>query len=598
MLLSAENISKNYGMKQLLSDCSLYLDEGNKLGIIGLNGTGKSTLLRILAEKEAPDEGRVTRFPNVQISYLAQNPPMSDELTVLEQVFESFPQEYRNLNEYEARTILTKLGITEFDRKIKTFSGGQKKRVALAAALICPADVLILDEPTNHLDSEMVAWLEQRLVSFSGAIIMVTHDRYFLERVANRIVELSRAKLYFYDANYSKYLEEKLLREEIAQSTERKRQSTLRREYQWISRGCRARSTKSTERIARFEALKAQETPEEDATVSVAAGASRMGKKVISLEGVSKSFDGRAVLAPFSYNLLRDDRIGIVGRNGAGKSTLLNLICGAFAPDTGKVEIGSTIKIGYFSQECRELDENARVIDFITDIASELETSEGRLSASKMLERFLFSGDMQYAQIGRLSGGEKRRLNLLAILMSAPNVLLLDEPTNDLDIQTLSILEDYLEDFPGAVIAVSHDRYFLDRVARSIFEVGQNGEISRYNGGYSDYLEARMEDEIITKEEKCQAKQTQRVRTADKLKFSFKEQREFETIDEDIAELENKIAEITVLEQQFASEYVRLQELMEQRQTLEGLLEEKTDRWVYLNELAEKIEAQKNEDKQ
>lgn len=598
MLLSAENISKNYGMKQLLSDCSLYLDEGNKLGIIGLNGTGKSTLLRILAEKEAPDEGRVTRFPNVQISYLAQNPPMSDELTVLEQVFESFPQEYRNLNEYEARTILTKLGITEFDRKIKTFSGGQKKRVALAAALICPADVLILDEPTNHLDSEMVAWLEQRLVSFSGAIIMVTHDRYFLERVANRIVELSRAKLYFYEANYSKYLEEKLLREEIAQSTERKRQSTLRREYQWISRGCRARSTKSTERIARFEALKAQEAPEEDATVSVAAGSSRMGKKVISLEGVSKSFDGRAVLAPFSYNLLRDDRIGIVGRNGAGKSTLLNLICGAFAPDTGKVEIGSTIKIGYFSQECRELDENARVIDFITDIASELETSEGRLSASKMLERFLFSGDMQYAQIGRLSGGEKRRLNLLAILMSAPNVLLLDEPTNDLDIQTLSILEDYLEDFPGAVIAVSHDRYFLDRVARSIFEVGQNGEISRYNGGYSDYLEARMEDEIITKEEKCQAKQTQRVRTADKLKFSFKEQREFETIDEDIAELENKIAEITVLEQQFASEYVRLQELMEQRQTLEGLLEEKTDRWVYLNELAEKIEAQKNEDKQ
>lgn len=597
MLLSAENISKNYGMKQLLTNCSLYLEEGNKLGVIGLNGTGKSTLLRILAKTEAPDEGRVMHFPNVQVSYLEQNPPMSEGLSVLEQVFESFPPEFRELNEYEARAILTRLGISDTDRKIGSLSGGQKKRVALAAALLCPADVLILDEPTNHLDSEMVVWLEQWLSAFSGAIIMVTHDRYFLERVANRIVELSRASLYFYDANYSKYLEEKLLREEIAQSSERKRQAILRREYQWISRGCRARSTKSTERIARYEALRDKDAPESEASVAIAAGASRMGKKIISLEGVSKAFDGRTVLAPFSYNLLRDDRIGVVGINGAGKSTLLNIISGELLPDSGAVERGSTIRLGYFSQECRELDEEARVIDFITNIASELETGEGRLSASKMLERFLFTGDMQYAQIGRLSGGEKRRLNLLAILMAAPNVLLLDEPTNDLDIQTLGILEDYLEDFPGAVIAVSHDRYFLDRVARSIFEVSPEGDIRRYNGGYSDYLEAREEIEADSKTEKSESKQTQRVKTTEKLKFSFKEQREFETIDDEIAALEGKIAEICALEQEFASDYLRLQELMGQRSALEKELEEKTDRWVYLNELAEKIEEQKNESK-
>ena len=593
MLLSAEHINKNYGMKQLLSDSSLYLDEGQKLGIIGLNGTGKSTLLRILAEVEEPDEGRVTRYPNVQLAYLPQNPSMNDELTVLEQVFKSFPPEFRELNEYEAKTILTKLGVVDFLQKIGTLSGGQRKRVALAQTLICPADVLILDEPTNHLDSEMVAWLEERLKRFSGSLIMVTHDRYFLERVANRIVELSRGKLYFYDANYSKYLEEKLLREEIEQASERKRQTTLKREYQWIMRGARARSTKSRERIDRYEALKAQSSPEPDAAVSVAAGASRMGKKIIAMEGISKVYDGRTVIRPFSYNLLRDDRIGIVGRNGAGKSTLLDIISGNILPDTGTVDVGSTIKIGYFSQECRELDQAARVYDYITDIANELETSEGNLSASKMLERFLFTSDIQYSVIGKLSGGEKRRLNLLAILMAAPNVLLLDEPTNDLDIETLSILEDYLEDFPGAVVAVSHDRYFLDRVASSIFEFRQDGEILRYTGNYSDYLDARPYETPVPLKEKEKPVREPITDVPKTLKFSFKEQREFETIDDDIAKLEAKKCEISRQEQEFSSDYVRLQELMEERQKLDAELEEKTERWVYLNELAEKIQASK-----
>ena len=594
MLLSAEHINKNYGIKQLLSDSSLYLDEGQKLGIIGLNGTGKSTLLRILAEVEEPDEGRVTRYPNVQLAYLPQNPSMNDELTVLEQVFKSFPPEFRELNEYEAKTILTKLGVVDFSQKIGTLSGGQRKRVALAQTLICPADVLILDEPTNHLDSEMVAWLEERLKRFSGSLIMVSHDRYFLERVANRIVELSRGKLYFYDANYSKYLEEKLLREEIEQASERKRQTTLKREYQWIMRGARARSTKSRERIDRYEALKAQSSPEPDAAVSVAAGASRMGKKIIAMEGISKVYDGRTVIRPFSYNLLRDDRIGIVGRNGAGKSTLLDIISGNILPDIGTVDVGSTIKIGYFSQECRELDQAARVYDYITDIANELETSEGNLSASKMLERFLFTSDIQYSVIGKLSGGEKRRLNLLAILMTAPNVLLLDEPTNDLDIETLSILEDYLEDFPGAVVAVSHDRYFLDRVASSIFEFRQDGEILRYTGNYSDYLDARPYETPVPLKEKEKPVREPITDVPKTLKFSFKEQREFETIDDDIAKLEAKKCEISRQEQEFSSDYVRLQELMEERQKLDAELEEKTERWVYLNELAEKIQALKN----
>ncbi|WP_458863671.1 ABC transporter ATP-binding protein [Acidaminobacterium chupaoyuni] len=596
MLLSAENLEKNYGMKQLLSGASLYLQEEEKIGIIGRNGTGKSTLLKILAGAEAPDAGTVMRNPNVQISYLPQNPVMEENSTVLEQVFLQYPAEFRQLAEYEAKTMLTRLGITEFDRQVGTLSGGQRKRVALAAALIHPADVLILDEPTNHLDSEMVTWLEQWLMRFSGGIIMVTHDRYFLEHVATKITELSRGKLFSYEANYSKYLELKAQRAEMEEAGERKRQSILRREAQWIMRGARARGTKSRERIERYEALSAQEAPEEESKVQMAALSSRLGRKTIELSHISKSFGEKKVIEDFSYGILRGDRIGIVGPNGAGKSTLLNLIAQRFLPDEGEIERGATVKIGYFTQEGREMDPQMRVYDYIREIAEQVETAEGTFSASQMLERFLFDGDLQYSLIGRLSGGEKRRLFLLAVLMQAPNILLLDEPTNDLDIETLGILEEYLEDFPGAVIAVSHDRYFLDKIADTIFEVDGSGKILRYTGNYSDYAEKRRETEKTEKkkaEPQNEKNRKERPAAPQKLKFSFKEQREFEQIDEEIAGLEERLKKCEAALAENAADYVKLEELTAQKEELERLLEEKTDRWVYLNELAEKIAEQK-----
>lgn len=592
MLLSAEKISKNYGMKQLLQDVSLYLNEGNRVGIIGINGTGKSTLLKILAGVEPPDEGSIAMNPNIQLSYLPQNPPFQDDYTVLEQVFAEFPAQFRELKEYEAKSMLTRLGITDFDAKMGTLSGGQRKRVALATALIHPADILILDEPTNHLDSEMVAWLEQRLVRFTGGLIMVTHDRYFLERVVNHIVELSHSKLYTYEANYSKYLELKAQRAEMEAASERKRQALLRKEYQWIMRGARARSTKSRSRIDRYEALRDQTVPETDDTVQLSHLSSRLGKKIIELSHITKAFDGRTVVQDFSYLMEREDRIGIVGKNGAGKSTLLNLIAGQLLPDEGTVEVGPTVKIGYFSQESRELDSKQRVYDFICEVAGEIKTSEGTFSASQMLERFLFSPDLQYSLIGRLSGGERRRLYLLSILMEAPNILLLDEPTNDLDIETLTILEDYLESFSGPVLAVSHDRYFLDKVADMIFEVNDGGSILRYPGNYTDYDEKRKEiQQPAAKKDAPVPKEMPK--RAQKLKFSFNEQREFETIEDDIAALETRIAECEAEIGQSASDYVRLQTLMDQKAELESDLEAKTERWLYLTELAEKIAAQK-----
>lgn len=592
MLLSAEKISKNYGMKQLLQDVSLYLNEGNRVGIIGINGTGKSTLLKILAGVEPPDEGSIAMNPNIQLSYLPQNPPFQDDYTVLEQVFAEFPAQFRELKEYEAKSMLTRLGITDFDAKMGTLSGGQRKRVALATALIHPADILILDEPTNHLDSEMVAWLEQRLVRFNGGLIMVTHDRYFLERVVNHIVELSHSKLYTYEANYSKYLELKAQRAEMEAASERKRQALLRKEYQWIMRGARARSTKSRSRIDRYEALRDQTVPETDDTVQLSHLSSRLGKKIIELSHITKAFDGRTVVQDFSYLMERDDRIGIVGKNGAGKSTLLNLIAGQLLPDEGTVEVGPTVKIGYFSQESQELDPKQRVYDFICEVAGEIKTSEGTFTASQMLERFLFSPDLQYSLIGRLSGGERRRLYLLSILMEAPNILLLDEPTNDLDIETLTILEDYLESFSGPVLAVSHDRYFLDKVADMIFEVNDGGSILRYPGNYTDYDEKRKEiQQPAAKKDAPVPKEMPK--RAQKLKFSFKEQREFETIEDDIAALEARIAECEAEIGQSASDYVRLQTLMDQKAELESDLEAKTERWLYLTELAEKIAAQK-----
>ena len=594
MLLSAEHIEKNYGMKQLVRDASLYVDTGDKVGIIGMNGTGKSTLLRILAQAEEPDSGTVQVFPNVRISYMPQNADMNEQATVLEQVFLGLSQEYREIAAYEARTMLNRLGITDYDKKIGALSGGQRKRVALATALIQPADVLILDEPTNHLDMEMAAWLEDYLRRFAGGMLLITHDRYFLDRVVNRIVELENGRLYSYETNYAGYLDYKAERMEMESASERKRQSVLHREYQWIMRGARARGTKSRDRIARYEALRAQETPAQAENIRISALSERMGRKTIELEHVCKGYGSQTVIADFSYHLTRDDRIGVVGVNGAGKSTLLNLIAGRIQPDSGIVSQGQTIRIGMFSQEGRELDSEMRVIDFIREISNSIQTAEGTLSASQMLERFLFSGDLQHQKIGKLSGGEKRRVYLLSILMEAPNVLLLDEPTNDLDIETLMILEEYLEEFPGIVIAVSHDRYFLDKMARTIFEVCKGGQVRQYTGNFSDYLEKRQPPEKL---ELVRAEKAERIQKTSpkpqKLKFSFNEQREYAVIDAELEEIADKIADYDTQIAASANDYVKLQELLAQKEALERLQDEKTERWLYLNELAEQMEAQK-----
>ena len=594
MLLTAEHISLNFGLKQLLDDVTLYLNEGDKIGIIGINGTGKSSFLRILAGEQVPDEGKVTLDPNVQVSFLSQNPNMDENATVLEQVFADFSSDVRALMEYEAKTMLTRLGITDFDQKVGTLSGGQRKRVALAAVLLHPADVLILDEPTNHLDSDMVLWLEGHLQKFTGGLIMVTHDRYFLERVSNRITELSHCHIRHYEANYSKYLELKTQQEEMEQAAQRKRQSILRVEYQWIMRGAQARRTKNKDRIARYEELKAQTGPETDQSVQMATLSSRLGRKTVELKDVSKSFGDKKVLDHFSYGVARDDRVGIVGRNGAGKSTLLNLIAGKVFPDSGTVDWGETVRIGYFSQEGRELDLNQRVYDFIHEIAGEVKTREGNFSASQMMERFLFPTQLQGQPIGKLSGGERRRLYLLSVLMEAPNILLLDEPTNDLDVTTLAILEEYLETFPGAVIAVFHDRYFLDKMADQIFEVGEGGTIRRFVGNYSDYLEKRRQEERNQEkaEKKEKAARQEKPARQKKLKFTFKEQHEFDTIEDDIAALEGQIAQVEEAMSAAGSDYVKLQELTQQQTALSAQLEEKMDRWVYLTDLAERIAAQ------
>ena len=591
MLLSAEQLSINFGSRQLLSDVNFYLNEGDKVGIIGINGTGKSTFLKVLAGFLEPDTGRISRNPNVQVSFLSQNPVMEDEATVLEQVFLHFPAEFRELNEYEAKSMLTKLGFTDFSQKVGTLSGGQRKRVALVAALVHPADILVLDEPTNHLDSQMVAWLEDRLRAFRGGLVMVTHDRYFLERVVNHITELSRGKLYHYEANYSKYLELKEQRYEMAEASERKRQAILRVEREWIMRGCKARTTKSKDRIERYENLKNQDAPETDDTVQMAATSSRLGRKIIELHGVGKDYDGRTIIENFSYNLLRTDRIGIVGRNGAGKSTLLHMAAGLLQPDRGYVELGTTVKIGHFSQEGRELDLNQRVYDFIHEIASEVRTGEGTFTAKQMMERFLFPSDLQSVPIGRLSGGERRRLYLLSVLMEAPNVLLLDEPTNDLDVMTLSILEDYLQSFLGPILTVSHDRFLLDKLADTIFEVRGDGTVEVFTGNWTDWSNKRRQEEAPVKTEKPRTVQ-ERPREK-KLKFSYKEEREYATIDADIAALEEKIEQNQADQGSCGSDYVKLQQLQEELTQLEEQLEFKMERWMYLNELKEKIDSQK-----
>ena len=607
ILLSAEKVYKGYSERQLLDGCSLAIGEGEKIGLIGINGTGKSTLLKVMAGIDPPDSGIVTRTGGVRVAYLPQNPLFDGETTVLQQVMKGVAIDeerakdakvIQQADEYQCKSILNQLGLRDYEQKIAQLSGGQKRRVALACALAAEAEVLILDEPTNHIDSEMVDWLEGYLKRFQGALLMVTHDRYFLERVVNRIVELDHGKLYSYPANYSQYLELKAQREEMALATERKRQSLYRKELAWIQRGARARSTKAQFRVDRFEQLKNSEYVPDQSKLEVSALSSRLGRKIIEIDNISKAFDGKQLVRDFSYNLLRGDRIGIIGPNGYGKTTLVRMICGLLKPDSGSIVRGDTVKIGYFSQESfigEEFDPSVKAVDYIRSISQEIQTPEGTLSASQMMEKFLFPSELQYTEIGRLSGGERRRLYLLRVLMEAPNVLVLDEPTNDLDIETLAVLEDYLESFPGVVIAVSHDRYFLDKLMNHVFVLAGNGEVRHYTGGYADYRADVAEQERIKKQSAASVSNGEKRdgrNQREKLKFSFKEQREYEQIDQVIAELEEKIEETEQQIRSNSSDYTALQQLTQEKEELEEQLAQKMERWVYLNDLAERIAEQ------
>lgn len=607
ILLSAEKVYKGYSERQLLDGCSLAIGEGEKIGLIGINGTGKSTLLKVMAGIDPPDSSIVTRAGGVRVAYLPQNPLFDGETTVLQQVMKGVAIDeerakdakvIQQADEYQCKSILNQLGLGDYDQKIAQLSGGQKRRVALACALAAEAEVLILDEPTNHIDSEMVDWLEGYLKRFQGALLMVTHDRYFLERVVNRIVELDHGKLYSYPANYSQYLELKAQREEMALATERKRQSLYRKELAWIQRGARARSTKAQFRVDRFEQLKNSEYVPDQSKLEVSALSSRLGRKIIEIDNISKAFDGKQLVRDFSYNLLRGDRIGIIGPNGYGKTTLVRMICGLLEPDSGTIVRGDTVKIGYFSQESfigEEFDPSVKAVDYIRSISQEIQTPEGTLSASQMMEKFLFPSELQYTEIGRLSGGERRRLYLLRVLMEAPNVLVLDEPTNDLDIETLAVLEDYLESFPGVVIAVSHDRYFLDKLMNHVFVLAGNGEVRHYIGGYADYRADVAEQERIKKQSTASVSNGEKRdgrNQREKLKFSFKEQREYEQIDQVIAELEEKIEETEQQIRSNSSDYTALQQLTQEKEELEEQLAQKMERWVYLNDLAERIAEQ------
>ena len=591
-ILNVEKVSKTYGEKQLFDEVTLGVNKGDKIGVIGVNGTGKSTFLKIIAGLEEADAGQVVKGKGVTVAYLEQKAQFPEKDTILGYVLRG----KQHSSEAEAKTILTKLGITEFDKDIHALSGGQKKRVALAKTLVEPAEVLILDEPTNHLDNEMVIWLEDYIRQFKGELLMITHDRYFLDNVTNRIVELDRTHLYSYDTNYSGFLELKTQREQMEMATEEKRQNILRRELEWIRRGCQARSTKQQARIDRYEEASRQARASfEKQAMEMNSVTSRLGKKTIELENITKAYDGITYIRDFSYIFLRDDRIGIIGRNGCGKSTLMKIITGQIQPDSGTVSIGETVKIGYFMQENEPLDEKMTVLEYVRSIGEYVTTATGKATASQMCERFLFTPKMQWTPIEKLSGGEKRRLYLLSVLMSAPNVLILDEPTNDLDIETLEILEDYLDGFAGIVITVSHDRYFLDRIVDRIFAFEENGILHQYEGGFSDYYEKSggMQAKQAKIAEKPKGKKEYNKDREKKLRFSYKEQKEYEVIDEEIAALEQKIAKLDSEIEMAATQYSRLTELTQEKSELEEQLEFKMNRWVELNELAELIEQQK-----
>lgn len=595
-LLTIENISKIYGEKQIFRQVSFGLNEGDKYGVIGINGTGKSTFLKILAGLVEPDEGKVTKGNKVRIGYLSQVPDFSMELSVLENVISGIQSENEHWNiEGQATAMLLQLGIVNPEEPTKNLSGGQKKRAALVRTLLNPCDILVLDEPTNHLDNEMTEWLEDYLNKFKGSIIMVTHDRYFLDKVTNKIVEIDKAKLYLYNGNYTEFLTLKAEREEMELATDRKKESIYRQDLEWMKRGARARSTKQKAHIQRFEELRDRDRIQEKQSVEMESQSTRLGRKTVEINDISKSYGDKILIKDFSYTMVKGERIGIVGHNGCGKSTLLKMITGLVKPDTGSVEIGSTVKIGYFSQENEDLEEEIRVIDYIKNISEYIEISTGRISASQMLERFLFTSELQYSYIKKLSGGERRRLYLLKVLMEAPNILILDEPTNDLDIQTLTILEHYLDSFNGIVLTVSHDRYFLDRVVSRILAFEENGCIRQYEGGFTDYKESTNYKAVtigtVQKKEKVVISEKPRTK---KLKFSYQEQKDFEVIDEQIEELEQKVAELEQQIEKNANNYVKLRELTEEKEKQEKLLEDKMERWVYLNNLNEQIEAEKN----
>ena len=609
-LVTIEHLSKSYTERLLFDDTSFSINEGEKVGLIGINGTGKSTLLKIVAGLEEADGGTVVRGRNLDIRYLSQNPEFDPEDSVLQAVLkDNEGHEHVWDIESQAKTMLNRLGITDHEALMGTLSGGQKKRVALASVLLSTAELLILDEPTNHLDSAMADWLEEYLKKFKGALLMITHDRYFLDSVTNRIVELDKGKLYSYQTNYQGFIKLKAERLEMAAASERKRQSILRVELEWMQRGARARSTKQKAHIQRYEALRDQKAPEIDGKVEMESAATRLGRTTVEIENLCKSYGDKILIRDFTYIFLKNDRIGIIGPNGAGKSTLMKMIAGWVQPDAGTIEIGQTVRMGYFSQENEDMDESLRVIDYIKNVAEYVKTKDGSISASQMLERFLFPSHMQYTTIGKLSGGERRRLYLLRILMDAPNVILLDEPTNDLDIQTLTILEDYLDSFQGIVITVSHDRYFLDRVVRRIFAFEGDGRVRQYEGGFTDYQAALFEREMLAgtdsgtsgkkrSSEEDTAKQEAKAdaeaarRQGRKLRFSYKEQKDYETIEADIAALEEKIETLEKDMEASAHDFVKLNQLMAEKEELEAALEEKMDRWMYLEELAAKIAAQ------
>lgn len=633
-LITLENITKSYSEKVLVNNISLGINDGEKIGLIGVNGTGKSTLLKIISGAEEPDSGTVTKPNKVRIEYLPQNPYYDENATVLEQVFKGTSNEMKILRDYqsildslsenfnedlnndliklqekidafnlwdlesEAKSVLTKLGIVNFNQKIAELSGGQRKRISLASALITPCELLILDEPTNHLDNDTIDWLEEYLNNKNLSLLMITHDRYFLDRVTNRIVELDKGRLFSYDGNYSAFLEKKMERLALESSMEQKRQSLIRTELAWVRRGARARTTKQKARLQRFDDLVNTEVLSGNENLEITTASSRLGKKIIEIHNISKSFGEKKLITDLEYAIARTDRIGIIGKNGIGKSTLINILNGKLNPDSGHIEIGETVKIGCFSQDDAHMNLEMRAIDYVKEVSDYIETSDGqKITASQLCERFLFDGTMQYTLIKKLSGGERRRLHLLRTLMSAPNVLLLDEPTNDLDIETLNRLEDYLDEFPGVVICVSHDRYFLDRICNKIFAYIGNGEIDIFTGNYSDYLifKESQPDEIEIVEEKPKNEvKKEKPKNNKKLKFTFNEQREFDTIDDDISSLENKIQSIDCNLDKYSTDFTKLQEMLDEKSKLEKELEFKYERWEYLNNLAEEIDSNKN----